>query len=218
MFVIPTEHESECLEEIGIKPGISIPSGRHILSLLVTGVGTINTAWAMKTWFQMNGKPDLAVNAGIAGSLNDDITTGEVVMPVSDCFADLGIETPGGFIPLKDTVFMQPDEFPFVEGKILCDNEFSRKALKIVKPVRGITVNTVTGTEATRERLKRLYSADIETMEGAAFFYVCTRENIPFLALRAVSNRAGNRDISSWDIALALGNLSEKIEELVNLL
>ena len=40
----------------------------------------------------LNEKPDLAINAGIAGSFNDRLNVGDVVMPVSDCFADAGIE------------------------------------------------------------------------------------------------------------------------------
>ena len=45
-------------------------------------------------------------------------------------------------------------------------------------------------------------------MEGATFFYICAREKIPFLSLRAISNKVepGNRD--AWDIQLALGNLA----------
>ena len=51
----------------------------------------------------------------------------------------------------------------------------------IVKPVRAITVNTATGSDATRDKLVKKYNPDIETMEGATFFYICRREKIPFL-------------------------------------
>ena len=64
---------------------------------LVTGVGSISTAWAMKKWISSGLRPDLAINTGIAGSYKDDIATGDVVMPVSDCFADAGIETGNRF-------------------------------------------------------------------------------------------------------------------------
>ena len=60
--------------------------------LLVAGVGSDSTAWDMKQWISANDKPDLAINGGIAGSYKDDIKMGDVVMPVSDCFADAGIE------------------------------------------------------------------------------------------------------------------------------
>ena len=52
----------------------------------------------MKQWLSVNEKPDLAINAGIAGSYKDDIRYGDVVMPVTDCFADAGIEDGENFL------------------------------------------------------------------------------------------------------------------------
>jgi futalosine hydrolase len=59
------------------------------------------------------------------------------------------------------------------------------------------------------------YHPDIETMEGAAFFYICSRENIPFLAVRAVSNRVEPRNKEKWNIPLAISNLSLKLKEVL---
>ena len=52
-------------------------------------------------------------------------------------------------------------------------------------------------------------------MEGATFFYICSREKIPFLALRAISNRVELRNRNKWNIPLALDNLSEKLNEVI---
>jgi futalosine hydrolase len=51
-------------------------------------------------------------------------------------------------------------------------------------------------------------------MEGATFFYICAWENIPFLAVRAISNRVETRNLSNWNIKIALDNLSEKLKEI----
>jgi futalosine hydrolase len=59
------------------------------------------------------------------------------------------------------------------------------------------------------------FNPDIETMEGATFFYICSLENIPFLALRAISNKVERRNKINWKIALALNNLSEKLKEVL---
>jgi futalosine hydrolase len=85
----------------------------------------------------------------------------------------------------------------------------------LLKTVVAITVNTATGSEITRLRLKNKFNPDIETMEGAAFFYICIRERIPFLAIRAISNRVEPRDKRNWKINLALANLSEKLTEVL---
>ena len=44
-------------------------------------------------------------------------------------------------------------------------------------------------------------------MEGAAFFYVCLCENIPFLQIRAISNYVEQRNEKNWNIPLAIKNL-----------
>ena len=67
----------------------------------------------------------------------------------------------------------------------------------VLKPVRAITVNSATGSEATIRKLVKKFNPDIETMEGATFFYICSREKIPFLAIRAISNRVEPRDKSN---------------------
>jgi futalosine hydrolase len=81
--------------------------------------------------------------------------------------------------------------------------------------VSAITVNTATGSETTKEKLAKKFNPDIETMEGATFFYICSRENIPFLALRAISNKVEKRNKNNWNIELALNNLSEKLVDII---
>ena len=85
----------------------------------------------------------------------------------------------------------------------------------LLKPVRAITLNTATGSEITREKLLKKFNPDIETMEGATFFYICSRENIPFLAMRAISNRVGARNKNNWKIDLAIKNLTEKLRDIL---
>jgi futalosine hydrolase len=81
--------------------------------------------------------------------------------------------------------------------------------------VNAITVNTTSGTEITIKKLRRKYNPDIETMEGATFFYICAIEKIPFLALRAISNKVEPRNKKEWDIPLALQSLSETLFEVL---
>jgi futalosine hydrolase len=187
--------------------------GNNQISLLITGVGSMAVSWAMTKWLSSNAKPDLAVNAGIAGSYREEIKIGDVVVPVSDCFADAGIETGGGFLTLAEAGLEDPDRFPFRGGRIVAENKYVALAAGKIKPVRAITVNTATGSEATIEKMIKKYDPDIETMEGATFFYVCSCGRIPFLAMRSVSNRVEPRNRADWNISLALESLSGKLKE-----
>jgi futalosine hydrolase len=200
LIVVATEEEADAFRRI---PGIKSSPGGFCLdkceiSLLVTGMGSAATSWAMKKWLSANQKPDLAINIGIAGSFSEDIKIGEVVVPVSDCFADAGLEEKSAMIHADDNLLS--------------------RATGLMKGVNAITVNIASGSEPAIEKLVTKFSPDIETMEGAAFFYICTGEKIPFLALRSISNRVEPRNKKNWNIPLALDNLSEKLKEIILLL
>jgi len=220
LLVTASEEEAAILKGFPVAPD---HPGRYLagkceVNLLVTGIGGISTSWSMKKWFDRNPKPDLALNAGIAGSYSDNIGIGQVVVPVSDCFADLGIEDGENYYTLGETGLADPDGFPFKNGFIETDNEYVDLALTKMRKVRAITVNTSSGSAARIENLRRKFNPDIETMEGATFFYICAMEKIPFLAIRSISNKVEPRDRKRWNIQLAMINLEEKLKELILML
>jgi futalosine hydrolase len=217
LYVTATSVEADSLRKIrGIE---TIPEGYRLgnceIAILITGVGSIATAWAIKQWISVNEKPSLVINGGIAGSYNDEVKIGDVVMPVTDLFADAGVEDGDNFLTMSEAGLTGSNEFPFREGLLHFDNSLGIHLKSSLKPVKAITVNCATGSEATAKRLKEKFNPDIETMEGATFFYICSRENIPFLALRSISNMVGPRNKDNWDIGLALYNLSEKLREVI---
>jgi futalosine hydrolase len=217
LIVTATSTEAEVIGKI---KGIQIIPGGYLIghikiSLLVAGVGSVSTAWEMQKWISANERPDVAINAGIAGSFKEEIKIGDVVMPLADCFADSGVEDGDKFLTLSEAGLSDANQFPFTDGVIRTDPLYRGLMNGIVKPVNAITVNTATGSEATRDRLVKKYNPDIETMEGATFFYICSRERIPFLALRAISNIVEIRNRDKWDIKLALSSLEEKMNEVI---
>lgn len=217
LFVTATGAESDTLKKIrGIIPRDErFHFGDLEIFNLVTGVGSISTAWTLKQWFSANEKPDLAINGGIAGSFKAEFDIGDVVMPVSDCFADAGIEDGDTFLTLAEAGLSGADEPPFRNGLLYPDGMYHNKFRNILKPVNAISVNTVTGSVRSMRRLIKKYNPDIETMEGATFFYICSREKIPFLALRAISNKVEQRNKDNWNVPLALNNLSEKLNDVL---
>jgi futalosine hydrolase len=220
LLVFATSHEAQIIQKIS---GMDLTEkgyrfGRIPVNVVVTGVGSIATAWAMKEWLSNNPYPDLAINAGIAGSYSDRFKIGDVVMVKTDCFADMGIESEGKFITLAEAGLMDPGMFPFKGGVICSENRFIDETAIIAGKARGITVNTCSGSAGTILKLRNKFNPDIETMESATFFYICAREKISFLGVRAISNKVepGNRD--SWNIPLALENLAEKMREILLML
>jgi futalosine hydrolase len=136
-------------------------------------------------------------------------------MPASECFADSGIQDGNNFKTLYEAGLQKQNEFPFISGSISADSDYLNRMKSILRLVKAITVNTATGSESARIKLVNKFNPDIETMEGATFFYICTREKIPFLALRAISNRVEPRNRINWKIQTALQNLSGKLNEVI---
>lgn len=218
LFVTATSREADILRKIAspYESGKKLVSDNCTMETLVTGVGPIATAWQIANWLTLNPKPDLAINLGIAGSFREEIKVGEVVLPVSDCFADAGVEADdGSFITLAEAGLEDPDKFPFKGGRITNGNIYIEKASRRLKTVNAISVNTATGSLSTRQRLVRKFDPDIETMEGAAFFYFCKRMNIPFMAFRSVSNMVEARNKRRWNIPLALDNLAAELQYFI---
>jgi futalosine hydrolase len=187
-------------------------TAKYSISLLISGIGLSFTSYALSKAIFEN-EYDLVVNTGIAGSFNKDLALGKVVHVISDRFADLGIKDKNQFIDIFEAGFINENDFPFKNGQLIASNtNFSK--LKNIKKVKGISVNTVSGNKNEITQLRQKYDADIESMEGAAVFYVCLNENIPVIQIRSISNYVEERDKTKWDIELAVNQLNKFCTDL----
>jgi futalosine hydrolase len=186
------------------------------IEVLIAGIGSVSTAWSLKHWFDNNTHPDLAINIGIAGSYNDCYKPGDITMPVTDCFADFGIEDhENGFLSIFEAELIARDQFPYKRGWLKADLKQFNNLEKVIPFVKAVTVNMTSGSSASIERIKSKFNPDVETMEGATFFYICAMEKIPFLAVRAISNKVEPRNKSNWIVSMALNNLANRLEDLL---
>jgi len=182
------------------------------IDMLITGIGTTFTAFHLTNTLHKN-KYQFVLNVGIAGSLTDKLSIGDVVAVVKDEFADLGIEKEDEFLTLFETGFMDSNEFPFERG-ILKSSDCN--GLFQLKKVRGITTNKSHGRASTIAEIKSKFSAQVETMEGAGVLYVGNWLGITCYQIRAISNFVEPRDSSQWNIPLALEKLDETILGVLN--
>ncbi len=179
---------------------------------LVTGVGMINTTFALSRWDKMK-EVDLAVNVGVAGAYNRALELGQLIQVVKDRFGDLGVEEANGaFTDLFELELAKADSFPFQNGWLI--NE-TKKNMDGIRELNAITVNQVTGTEETRLKRFQKYKADVETMEGAAFFYCCKMQDVDCLQLRAISNYVEQRNRDAWEIETAINSVNSGLIELL---
>ncbi|MCX6281887.1 MAG: futalosine hydrolase [Bacteroidetes bacterium] len=187
---------------------------KHSIDLLVTGIGLTHTAFHLGR--QLNKQHyDLAMNVGIAGAYSRNTRIGTVYQVNAEIFGLMGIEDEENYLSLFDLGLLDPDSFPY-EGGWLVNNEPPDSAiLKKLPAAKGVTVNMIYTHTDTIETLKRIYQADLESMEGAAFFYACLIGKTPFVEIRSVSNYVAERDKSHWNVPLAIQNLDNTLDRLL---
>lgn len=179
--------------------------GDHHLNILITGVGMVATAFYMAKAMSAHNY-DLAINAGIAGSFKPSIKPGEICYIKEDIFADLGAEDGNDFLSFDSLGFGKSSYSPIESGI------FSKH--KLLKQVNAITVNTVHGSEESIQKITNRLNPDIESMEGAAFYFSCEQFQIPSFQLRSISNFVERRNRDNWHIELAIRELNNYLIEL----
>ena len=184
-------------------------------TVLITGVGMVATTFHLTEHLSKN-KYDLILNVGIAGSFSNEIQIGETVNIVQDCFGDFGAEDDENFIDVFEIGLEEKNESLFENGVITFVDSAKFKCIDALRKVKGITVNKVHGNEKSIARIKSKYNPDIETMEGAAVFYVCKLKNIPCIQIRSISNFIEKRNRANWDIKGAVKNLNSFIQAFID--
>jgi len=177
------------------------------IDLIITGLGMTFTTYFLTKALGLK-KYDLVINAGIAGSFRDEISIGTVVNVKSEQFCDFGIEDTEKLQTVFEAGFVDPHSFPFENGILVNPHRFENIDLPVV---HGVTGNISHGDPVSIARIKNYFDPDIESMEGAAVFYVCLHEKVPFLEIRAISNYVELRDTDKWDIPVTLENLTDEL-------
>lgn len=179
--------------------------GRYQVKVLIGGVGMVATAFSVGKALSEH-HFDLAINVGIAGSFIPSLKPGDVCQVKEDTLVELGAEDGEEFLSIetlgfgRSTYFEKPDLlFP---------------KLTNLKLVKAITVNKIHGNEKSISKIVAQFNPDIESMEGAAFFYVCEQTKTACLQIRAISNVVERRNREHWQIDLAIKTLNNTLIQL----
>jgi len=179
-----------------------------------TGVGMLATAVSL-TKLVLDEKPDLIIQAGIAGSFDTTVPLGKVIIVNEETVGDLGVEEDGKWKDVFD-LKLEKSSYPPFERRKLPNPWLTKFNLLKLPEVNSITVNEVsTNTERIQQLIKK-YNPVTESMEGAALHYVCRQANIPFVQIRAVSNYIGERNKANWKMKEAIDNLNQVLLKYID--
>lgn len=185
--------------------------GSLSVDLLHTGIGGVFTCFHLSNYLRER-HFDRIINAGIAGSFQAELDLGQVVEITSERFGDLGAED-------RDGTFLDAFQLGLIEHKQPFTNEqlINPTPLNIigVQTVSGISVNKTSGMKSSIQAMNDRFQPEVETMEGAAFFYTCLELQRAFAAIRSISNYVEPRNRANWNIKLAVNNLNKMLIEAI---
>jgi futalosine hydrolase len=184
------------------------------VEIIITGVGLMNTTYCLTKEFSRD-KPTLAIQAGIAGTLHPIYAPGMVVSVKEDFVGDLGVMENDEWRDVFDLGLADENDIPYYNKKLINPHRDILNKLQ-VECVRSISVNQVSTSSKVIRKMKEKYMPVIESMEGAAFHYVCLMEKIPFIQLRAISNVVGERNKTCWKINEAITSLNNELIKYIN--
>ena len=130
------------------------------------------------------------VNTGIAGSLRAEINIGDIVVSTDAVQHDMDASGFGyriGQIPRVDTFAFEADE-KLRELAIECNQKVNPEIQAF--PGRVVSGDQFISDKAKKEWLIEQFSASCTEMEGAAIAQAAYLNGIPFLIIRAISDKA----------------------------
>jgi futalosine hydrolase len=178
------------------------------VDVLVTGAGMVPTAFGIARQLSAH-TYDLVINLGIAGSFDRNFNLGDVLEITEDALSELGAQDDEAFIPIDTLGFGESVFKPTTSLDEVYPGFYLKKA-------KAITVNTVHGHEPSIQKIQKRLNPQLESMEGAAFFYACRQMNVHCMQIRAVSNYVEKRNREAWNIGLAIKNLNTFAIDLVS--
>jgi futalosine hydrolase len=188
------------------------------IDVLLAGVGPISAA--IQTAKALGANPyDLVINMGIAGGFIGKAETGSLVIADYIVSADLGAESPEGFITLDELGFGASTRVP-VDAELVSSisSACSESGISVITGTI-LTLSTVTGTQETAAALiAREPKAAAEAMEGYGVAMAAGEYDVPVLEIRAISNPIGPRDRSAWRMKEAFDTLERASKVITEVL
>ena len=200
LILIPTEQERRILGPI-MAPAID---GSARMELCGFGMAS---AAARTAQLVAHHAPARVLLVGIAGRLDDRLSLGAACRFSHVSCYGIGAGAGGDFRTAESMGWLQwpgdpPDPAVAIGDTIACSSD----ADTIVSgSERLLTVSAAAASEADVVARKRLFpDAAAEDMEGFAVALACRLERVPVDIVRGISNTAGDRDKTRWQVTGAL--------------
>ena len=182
-----------------------------------SGIGKVNAALCVQILadvFQVSH----VINTGVAGSLNAALDIGDIVISRDVIHHDVDVRVFGyalGQVPQLDTLAFPGDESMIRLALSSCEEANPGLHTAVGRIVSG---DQFISDKEIKERLIAEFHADCTEMEGAAIAHASYLNGLPFVVIRAISDKAD--DSAEMDYPTfereAAGHCARLVEVLVN--
>ncbi len=195
----------------------------HVGTLLDTevvvvrcGIGKVNAAVCTQILIDIF-EVSAIINTGVAGGLYPNINIGDIVISSDTVEHDMDVVAFGydkGTIPRMDTSFFEADQ------KLV---DRARKAAELIKGEHKVYVARIASGDQfissmqVKENIYSTFTAYCAEMEGAAIAHTCYLNQVPFVIIRAISDKADQNADENFDefVTMAAKNASKMIENII---
>ena len=154
-----------------------------------SGIGNVNAAVCTQILVDEFGV-DGVINTGIAGSLKAEINIGDIVLSTDVLHHDMdatGFGYPLGQIPQMDAFSFQADEQMRKLAKEVCEEV--NPEIRVFEG-RVVSGDQFISSREVKDTIKENFDGCCTEMEGAAIAQTAYLNQIPFVIIRAISDKA----------------------------
>lgn len=160
--------------------------------IVYSGVCKVNAAIACQLMIDLF-SPEIIVNAGTAGGIDETVELFDTIISTKVCYHDVADDILTEFHPWLKTIYFQLDPDLLAAAKQYCQTaEY---------PIHLGT--TVSGEqfieENNRAMIKQQYSPLSVDMETASIAHVCHVNEIPFIAIRTITDTSSHQGIEQFE-------------------
>ena len=209
------------MEEVCVKEKASMEfyqgtlNGKEVV-VVRSGIGKVNAAICTQILID-DFHTEVVINTGIAGSLNADINIGDIVVSTDLIHHDMNAVAfgyPVGQIPQMDAFSFQADEQMRRLAKEVCEEV--NPEIRVFEG-RVVSGDQFISSREVKDRIKSNFDGYCTEMEGAAIAQTAYLNRIPFVIIRAISDKAD--DSASMDYptfeAQAIRHSVNLMEEMI---
>ena len=172
--------------------------GRIPAVVVKCGIGKVNAGMCVQILADLFDVTHV-LNTGVAGSLNNDINIGDIVVSTDAVYHDMDVTFMGyqpGEVPGMGFVSFQADRMLREAAVKAC-----REAAPDIQVFEGRVVSgdQFIGEKKKKDWIRSTFAGDCTEMEGCAIAQAAYLNQLPFIIIRAISDKADESVTVSYD-------------------